>query len=654
MKLFISIHNLYKKYLPIGLLGLLTLSGCTSSKIDNTSLLELREHVKVLSDQSKHIPLEDFFKNNNISMIQLSPNGKYLAYLKPFQNRMNIHVRSLNNKNSEKRITNQTNRDITAFGWKENDTLIFMKDSKGDENFQIFRASASGKDEKNLTPFKDTKVIVINWLDGVSEDHILIGTNQRNKVLFDAYRLNIKTGEIIQVAENPGNFTGWMADHNGLLRAAASTDGLTSSLYYRDKEQDQFQKIMTTKHGDAFAPLLFTFDNKNLYVISNLDKDKSSLIIFDPKKNKTVSHLYAHPEVDISAVNYSKKRKILTGVTYTTWKSHFHFFDAETEQIYKYLRSQFPKKEIAFVSTNRAEDLVIFLAYSDRHTGIYYLYDIKNKNIQEIANPRPWLKAESLAEQKPIQYTSRDKLKIHGYLTLPRGSSGKNLPAVVIPHGGPWLRDVWSYNSEVQFLASRGYAVFQMNFRGSIGYGKKFWKAGFKQWGKKMQDDITDGVHYLIDQGIIDKNKIAIYGASYGGYAVLAGLTFTPDLYSCGVDYVGISNIFTFIDSIPFYWKPMLEKLYMQIGHPEKDEQLLKEASPIFHVDKIKAPLFIAQGANDPRVKKSESDQIVRALQKRGIKVPYLVKDNEGHAFVNEENRMEFYQLMEAFLDKCL
>ncbi|MFI5171192.1 MAG: alpha/beta hydrolase family protein, partial [Chitinophagales bacterium] len=266
----------------------------------------------------------------------------------------------------------------------------------------------------------------------------------------------------------------------------------------------------------------------------------------------------------------------------------------------------------------------------------------------------PWLKEEDLAQIKPVSYKSRDGLTINGYLTLPVGSDGKNLPVVINPHGGPWARDSWFLNPEVQFLANRGYAVLQMNFRGSTGYGKKFMEAGFKQWGKNMQNDISDGVHYLIEQGIADKNKIGIYGASYGGYAVLAGLTFTPELYACGVDYVGVSNLFTFMETIPPYWEPYLEMMYEMVGNPESDKELLSESTPLFHIDKIKAPLFVAQGAMDPRVKKSESDQIVNALREKGIEVEYMVKENEGHGFSNEENRFEFYNAMEQFLEKYL
>jgi dipeptidyl aminopeptidase/acylaminoacyl peptidase len=259
-----------------------------------------------------------------------------------------------------------------------------------------------------------------------------------------------------------------------------------------------------------------------------------------------------------------------------------------------------------------------------------------------------------MAHQKPIAFQSRDGLTINGYLTLPKGMEPKKLPVVVNPHGGPWARDSWGFNPEIQFLANRGYAVLQLNFRGSTGYGKKFWQASFKQWGKTMQDDITDGVKWLVREGIADSSKVAIYGGSYGGYATLAGVTFTPDLYAAAIDYVGVSNMFTFMNTIPPYWKPYLDQFHEMVGDPKKDSLLLAEASPALHSDRIKTPLFVAQGANDPRVNKAESDQMVEALKKRGVDVEYMVRDNEGHGFMNQDNRFDFYGAMEKFLEKHL
>ncbi|NLM71611.1 MAG: S9 family peptidase, partial [Synergistaceae bacterium] len=296
----------------------------------------------------------------------------------------------------------------------------------------------------------------------------------------------------------------------------------------------------------------------------------------------------------------------------------------------------------------------LLIANSDRTAGTYYFYDMANRELKKLEDVTPWLPEERMAPMKAISYRARDGLTIHGYLTLPPGSDGKNLPVVIHPHGGPWVRDVWGFNPVVQFLASRGLAVLQMNFRGSTGYGRAFWEASFKEWGRAMQDDITDGVQWMIDSGTADPKRIGIFGGSYGGYVVLAGLAFTPDLYSCGVDYVGVSNIFTLLETIPPYWELGRKMLYEQIGDPETEQDLLRAASPVFHADKIKAPLLVAQGANDPRVKKAESDQIVEALRKRGIDVEYMVKENEGHGFQNEENRFDLYRAMESFFAKHL
>ena len=399
---------------------------------------------------------------------------------------------------------------------------------------------------------------------------------------------------------------------------------------------------------------MFTFDNKFLYVSSNIGRDKASIIKYDPENNKEIELIYENPDVDVENLLSSKKRKVITGVLFFTDKRNYHFFDEQRKKLQNDLEEKLPGYEVVIEDKNKDEDKILIRTYSDKSRGAYYFYNIADNDFFKIAEVSPWLVENSLAPMEPVKYKSRDGLTIHGYLTLPKNVERKNLPAVIVVHGGPWARDNWGFNPEVQFLASRGYAVLQINYRGSTGYGRKFWEASFKQWGKKMQDDITDGTNWLVTSGIVDENKIGIYGSSYGGYAVLAGLTFTPDLFACGVDYVGVSNLFTFMNAIPPYWKPFLDMFHEMVGNPEVDKELLKEASPVFHVDKIKAPLLIAQGANDPRVAKSESDQIVEALKKRGIDVPYIVKNNEGHGFHNEENRFEFYRVMEVFLGKHL
>ena len=454
------------------------------------------------------------------------------------------------------------------------------------------------------------------------------------------------------IAENPGNISSWGTDHDGKLRIATTSDGVNTSILFRDKESDKFKTILTTDFKVSVSPLFFTFDNKNLYVASNRGRDKTGIFEFDVNKAKEGKLIFEHDQVDVSGLMYSRKRKVLTGVSYTVAKRDMAFFDSWRENIQQKLEKKLPGYEVGITSFSDDETKAIVVTYSDKSSGTYYYYDIEKNQLTDLGKVSPWLNEDHMAEMQPVKYLSRDGLTIHGYLTLPKGSSGKNLPVVVNPHGGPWARDTWGYRPEIQFLANRGYAVFQMNFRGSTGYGREFWEISFKEWGKSMQDDITDGVQWLISEGIADPERIAIYGASYGGYATLAGLAFTPDLYACGVDYVGVSSLFTFMESIPPYWELYRTMLYEMVGHPEKDKDLLASSSPLLHIDKIKAPLFIAQGANDPRVVKSESDQIVQALRNAGIDVPYMVKDDEGHGFYNEENQFDFYREMEKFLKK--
>jgi dipeptidyl aminopeptidase/acylaminoacyl peptidase len=319
------------------------------------------------------------------------------------------------------------------------------------------------------------------------------------------------------------------------------------------------------------------------------------------------------------------------------------------------LRGRLPGYEVNLQSVTDDEQRFIVAAYNDRTPGARYVYDRKTDALVKMGDISPWLPESRMATMQPIKYQSRDGLTIHGYLTLPQGKS-KNLPCVVNPHGGPWARDVWGYSPEVQFLANRGYCVLQMNFRGSTGFGRAFWEASFKQWGLAMQDDITDGVQWLVQQGIADPKRIAIYGASYGGYATLSGVTKTPDLYAAAVNYVGVSNLFTFMNTIPPYWEPFRQQMYQMVGNPEDpaDKARMTATSPALNADKIRTPRLVAQGARDPRVNKAESDQIVQALRVRGVDVEYMVKDNEGHGFANEENRFEFYGAMERFLAKHL
>ena len=596
------------------------------------------------------IPMEDFFRSPEKSSFKISPNGNHIAYMKPWKTRMNVFVMDLKNK-KETRLTSSEERGLYGFSWLTDKRIGYVKDDGGNENVHFYAVNIDVSNEIDLTPFKNVQARIIDDLED-DPDHIIIGLNKRSPQVHDPYRINVNDGKMEMIAENPGNISGWMTDHDGKLRIAITNDGVNTSILHRKLESDKFESILTTDFKVSVSPLFFTFDNKNLYVASNRGQDKSGIFKFDLINAKEGKLIFEHDEVDVSGLMYSRKRKVLTGVSYTVAKNEMIFFDTWREDIQEKLEEKLPGYEVGITSFSKDETKAVVVSYSDKSRGTYYYYDVEKNKLTELGKASPWLNENHMAEMTPIKYTSRDGLTIHGYLTLPENSNGKNLPLVVNPHGGPWARDTWGYNPQIQFLANRGFAVLQMNFRGSTGYGREFWEISFKEWGKSMQDDITDGVKWLIDEGIADPNRIAIYGASYGGYATLAGLAFTPDLYACGVDYVGVSNIFTLLETLPPYWELGRQMMYEMIGNPETERDLLEAASPIFHVDSIRVPLFVAQGANDPRVKQSESDQIVEALKARGVEVPYMLKEDEGHGFYNEENQFDFYREMEKFLNK--
>lgn len=604
---------------------------------------------------TRQIPLEDFFRNSERTGYQLSPDGSYISYMAPYKDRLNVFVRRVDETDEHAiRITNETERSVAGYMWADNQRLLYMKDTAGDENYQLYGVHRDGSDDRAYTAFDGVRTSLIDDLEE-QQGVVMIGMNKRNPEVFDPYRLNIETGELTLLAENPGNIQGWMTDHDGHLRVAtAIVDGVNTQILYRDTEDEPFKPVLTTNFRDVVSFMEFTPDNKEVYAATNLHRDKTILVRMNPATCEELEVLYENERYDIASISYSRKRKKLLSVYCTGHKEPVrHYFDAEEEQLRQRIKAHFPNQRYGIADTDKAEENYLIYVGGDRTRGSYWHYNALTDEAKKIADLAPWIKSDEMNAMHPVCYTTRDGLQIEAYLTLPDGltpDTAKQLPVVVNPHGGPWARDCWGYSSEVQFLSNRGYAVFQMNFRGSTGYGRHFLEASYKQWGLKMQDDITDGVKWLIEQGIANPNRIAIYGGSYGGYATLAGLTFTPDLYACGIDYVGVSNLFTFMQTIPPYWRPMLEMMYEQVGHPEHDADQLAATSPALHADKIKVPLFVAQGANDPRVNKAESDQMVEALRQRGVVVEYMVKDNEGHGFHNQENRFDFYRAMERFL----
>lgn len=598
------------------------------------------------------IPTEDFFKNPSQTSFKLSPSGEFISFLKPYKNRMNIFVLQIGVKDSIQ-LTNFEDRNIEMHFWANDHKIVFAKDKDGDENYKLFSVNYDGTGLKQLTEDGNTTVRIIDPLENIS-DEMIISLNDRDPRIFDVYRLNIETGKRKLIAKNPGNISAWITDHEGELRCAVTTDGVNHGILFRENEDEEFKLTSATNFKETLWPVAFTFDNKYLYMISNLGRDKAALVKFDVLRNEELEVIFEHYESDVENVFLSNKSKSIAAVSYVTWKTELKIFNDDWYYLNKKLSERLPDREIMIEGTNKKEDKFLIRTDSDRSLGEYYFYDYKDNVLLKLAEVGPWLKEEDLSPMKPVTYKSRDGLNIHGYLTIPLGTEAKNLPVVVYPHGGPWMRNKWGFNNEVQFLANRGYAVLQMNYRGSRGYGRKFWEAGFGEWGLKMQDDIADGVNWLIKQGIADPNRIAIYGYSFGGYCALQGLVKTPDIYRCGISYAGIISVLNFMTTVPPQWEPFRQMLYEMVGNPNTEGEKLKNVSPYYNAEKIKSPVFFAQGKNDPRVDVSATELMVKKLKNLGVEVEYMIKENEGHGYKNEENRIEFYKNMSLFLDKHL
>lgn len=611
------------------------------------------------------IDREIFFGDPEIAGAQLSPNGKYITFLKPFNGVRNIWVKEKNQKFNEARpLTADSKRPIGNYFWSHDSKyILFVQDQGGNENFRVYAVDPSQKGDpvppaRDLTPLENVRAMIID-VPKNNPDEMMIGLNDRNPQLHDVYKLKISTGERILIRKNDDNIAGWMTDLDGNLRIGIrqTEDGGSEILKVSD---DKLESIYRVTSDETASPVRFLPDGKSFYLISNKGEniDKTELLLFDLKTG-TTKFIEKDPlnEVDIATAVFSDKTNEMIATVYVGAKRRIYPKTKDFENVLNTLKKLLPEGDINLTSSTDDENLWTVSVSRDVDPGSVYLYDKKAGTVELLYKSRPTLPTEYLAPMEPVNITARDGMIIPGYLTLPKGLEPKNLPVVMFIHGGPWARDFWGYNPYAQFLANRGYAVFQPNFRGSTGYGKQFLNAGNKQWGTgAMQHDITDAVNYLIAKGIADPNRVAIAGGSYGGYATLAGLAFTPDLYACGFSIVGPSNIITLLNSIPPYWAPIKKTFAIRVGDMEKPDELemLKKQSPLNSAQNIKSPLYVVQGANDPRVKKAESDQIVVAMRELGRQVEYMVAPDEGHGFAGLENRLAMVVAMEKFLAKHL
>jgi len=600
------------------------------------------------------IPRQLLFGNPEKTSPVLSPDGTQLAYLAPDSNNvLNVWVRNLRQPGPDRQVTNDKKRGIRLFRWQlDNQHILYLQDKEGDENWHLYQTDLKTLVTKDLTPYENVKVETINT-DVHYPDDILIHMNKRDPGLFDVYRYNLKTGDTTLDTENPGGIFDWIVDHRLQVRGSQvyTADG-SVLIRLRDNPQAPWQDWLTIDPLEIGEIEDFTANNQGVYLLTSVGSDTARLFQVDLKTGERTL-IAEDPTYDLSSLIINPHTYALEAIGVEREKYEWIVRDPEMKKDFDYLSNTL--KGVFYLSSrDLANQQWIIASQSDQRPTHYYLYNRPTKALTFLFSTQPALEKYQLSPRQPITFQARDGMTLHGYLTLPTNKEARQLPTVLMVHGGPWARDSWGLDPAAQWLANRGYAVLQINFRGSTGYGKTYLNAGNREWGGKMHTDLLDGKAWLVNKNIADPKKVAIYGGSYGGYAALVGLTFTPDEFCCGVDVVGPSNLITLLKTFPPYWAPLKSQMNLRIGNLETDEEFLKSRSPLFKADQIKRPLLIGQGANDPRVKQAESDQIVAAMREKNLPVEYLLFTDEGHGFAQPGNRLKFYAATESFLARYL
>lgn len=600
------------------------------------------------------IPGEVLFGNPERASPRISPDGSMLAYLAPDDGVLNVWVgRAAGGEYHP--ITRDRDRGIRVYFWGHDGRhLLYLQDLGGDENWRLHAVDVRSENVRALTPFENVQVQIVDHNKHFPNE-ALIGMNREDPRYHDVYHLDLTSGSLALVAKNPGDVVGWVTDSELAVRGAmaARPDG-GFDLRVRETPSAEWRTLVSWNAEDSLnsGPVDFTRDGKALYLEDSREANSARLIKLEiaTGKNQLIA---ADADYDVGSVMIQPDTKQVQMVAFVRARREWSVLDETIAPEVEAIRTLHPG-DFAIYDRTHADDAWLVGFDVDTGPAAYYAFDRRTRAGTFLFHNRPDLARYTLAPMEPIACTARDGLALHGYVTFPPGVERRQLPLVLNVHGGPWHRDLWGYDPEAQWLANRGYACLQVNFRGSTGYGKRFLNAGDREWGGKMHDDLVDVIRWAIAQGFADPARVAIYGGSYGGYAALVGAAFTPDLFRCAVDIVGPSNLITFINTIPPYWSAYLAMMHRRVGNPETDTEFLRSRSPLFAADRIRIPLLIAQGANDPRVKRSESEQIVAALTAKGIDHEYLLFPDEGHGFAKPENRLKFYRAAERFLSRHL
>ncbi len=598
----------------------------------------------------KLVPLEVLLGHPERAAPQISPDGTRLSYLAPLDGVLNVFVGNAGAAN-DRPVTHDTDRGIQGYMWShDNRHIMYVRDKDGSENYRLYDVDLETGIERDLTPMDDVQCRIIAHRKRFPND-VLVAINKDNPQLHDVYHLDLTSSVLRKVVENPG-FLGWVVDDELAVRGAVmpTPDG-GMVVMIRDDEASDWRPILEVPPEDAetTGPLGFTKDGSGLFLRTSVGSNTGRLVKMDIATGD-VETIAEDPAYDITGVIIHPDTREVQGVVVYRERAEYQIFDDDIRGDFEALERLHAGE--LMITDRDNDDTTWLVGYDDDRGPVkFYTWDRKAKSATFLFEHRPELNDYPLVAMEPFVFTARDGLTVHGYLSLPADAERTNLPAVLVVHGGPWMRDGWGLDPEAQWLANRGYVCIHVNFRGSSGYGKDFMNAGNRQWGAKMHEDLLDAVNHLVGQGLIDPDRVAIYGGSYGGYAALCGATFTPDVFRCAISMVGPSNLNTLINSFPEYWKPMIALWHKRVG---EDPDFLWSRSPLSKVDNIKIPILVAQGENDPRVKRAESEQIVAAMKERGIDHEYVMYPNEGHGFIKPENRIDFYHRADRFLAKHL
>lgn len=605
------------------------------------------------------IPRTVLFGNPERVSPRLSPDGQRLAWIAPDDGVLNVWVAPVSDGGIEWdgaiALTDDRDRGVRTFTWAHDGRhILYLRDHGGDENWRLFDVDVSTMAKRDLTPFDSVQVQLIA-VDKRFPTDVLIGINLDNPELHDVYHLDLDTGDVRKVLDNPG-FIGWVADAEMVVRAgiAPLPDGGFALMVRDDPDQGEWRSLMTVSEEDALTtgPLSFSLDGDFLLALSSVGADTAHLVRI-ALADAAAEDLAFDPEADITDVRLDPDTFEPQIATVSRDRAEFIVLDPAVGEDLGSVRSLDPGDPSIIGADDEDASWLVAFNHDDGPVS-YFNYERATRSGRFLFDHQPALRNYTLAPMEPFSLGTRDGLVIHGYVTFPPGVERTGLAAVLNVHGGPWARDTWGYHPEAQWLANRGYLCVQVNFRGSTGYGKSFVNAGNKEWGGRMHDDLVDARAFVVEQGWADPERIGIYGGSYGGYAALIGASFTPELFCCAVDIVGPSNLLTLIDSIPPYWAPQIEMFHRRVGDPETEREFLWSRSPLSRAADISIPLLVAQGANDPRVKQAEAEQIVAALREAGVEHEYLLFPDEGHGFAKPENRLRFYAAAEAFLARYL